>query len=86
MLINNDVGVDHSFFFFSTFTFPPLDLKLFSLFSNKMVKDENEQDYQDPLLIPGNIRKIVQNLPGKTKVKNDILLFVPEFITIISIT
>jgi hypothetical protein len=38
---------------------------LFSSFSSV----ENKMgEYQDPLLTPGHIKKIVQNLPGKIKV------------------
>ncbi|KAK4510798.1 uncharacterized protein ATC70_005232 [Mucor velutinosus] len=32
-----------------------------------MAQKENGQDYLDPILTPGNLRKFVENLPGKAK-------------------
>lgn len=32
------------------------------------MSQKQDSDYQDPILTPGNLRKIVENLPGKTKV------------------
>jgi hypothetical protein len=35
-----------------------------------MTQKENGQNYFDPILAPGNLRKIVENLPGKAKVRS----------------
>lgn len=35
-----------------------------------MTQKDNDQDYLDPILTPGNLRKIVENLPGKTRVRS----------------
>ncbi|GAN01211.1 n1221-domain-containing protein [Mucor ambiguus] len=32
-----------------------------------MTQKDNDQDYMDPILTPGNLRKFVENLPGKAK-------------------
>lgn len=33
-----------------------------------MAQQDNNQSYVDPILTPGNLRKFVENLPGKAKV------------------
>lgn len=35
------------------------------------MSQKQDSDYQDPILTPGNLRKIVENLPGKVKVGDE---------------
>jgi hypothetical protein len=35
----------------------------------------DDLNYQDPILTPGNLRKVVQNLPGKIKVRSNFFYY-----------
>lgn len=45
-----------------------------------MAQKNDGQDYTDPILTPGNLRKFVENLPGKAKVRSQILLLYLRFL------
>lgn len=59
--------------------FPILRLFFFSLFSHSPISLQKQKksliylmvqtdEYQDPILTFGNVRRFVENMPGKTKV------------------